>query len=97
MHGLRAFQLLALAFLSQEKIATSLHRRLFVVVSIFLSKLVLHLMVLIMDLIWLAVQHETSHWVFSRLSRGISCQFTAMWNAARDSGIRLKMLISKVE
>ena len=66
------------------------------VVSIFLSKLVL-LMVLIMALIWLAVQHETSHWVFSRLSRGISCQFTAMWNAAGDSGIRLKMLISKVE
>ena len=96
MHGLRAFQLLALAFLSQEKIATSLHRKLFVVVSIFLSKLVL-LMVLIMYLIWLAVQHETSHLVFSRLPRGISCQFTAMWNAARDSGIRLKMLISKVE
>lgn len=95
MHGLRAFQLLALAFLSQEKIA-SLHRKLFAVVSIFLSKLVL-LMVLIMDLIWLAVQHETSHWVFSRLPRGISCQFIAMWNAARDSGIRLKMLISKVE
>lgn len=43
----------------------------------FLNMLVL-LMVLQMNPTSLAIKHETSHWVFSSLPQGISCQFTAM-------------------